>query len=314
MFCIDLEEKTRNLEENLKCLRKLDSTESLSDSFRDLEVQVKRIKTITDFLKVEEEVLKFNKLLGYEEKIDWDDDDDEPEEKQETQKITTKFITKQVRFTLEKRESYDVFYYNRPTRPINNWSLKFDLGLIQEVPKKKVKINTVSIETKIYFLQLLKQISNSIIDLAHREDWLNEIRRYNDISLEDLYYKFRHNNIYELDIFLEKYNELQDVKITENKYVEKVLHEVENIRTGIMYSWFWELEEKVNELLGTILIKFRIIDMIRDIYLNNACITNDDDRNFIMFESLEKIYKFVCKSEFDFYYDNLLIKLIELKI
>jgi hypothetical protein len=296
MFCINLDDKQSHLQANLSNLKKLDSDNSLGDLFRDLEVQIRKINSLNDFMCIEERICELNKLLGYEESIDWSDD--ESSENLEKNNIT---IVKTVRF-----------YSDQPNQILGSPKL-FNFVSVSDTQKVKRPIikPKLSAETQMNFIHLLKSITNNIIDLVNRENWKLEIIKYEEMDRNELYDKFFYNSIYELDTFLEKNKELCDIKLYENKYVENVCELLKDYKDGCVYNWITNIDKKLDDLLGTILLKYKVIDMIKDLYINNQWIINEETRKTIYYDYLNKLYSFICLSSDDYYYINLLYKLLE---
>jgi hypothetical protein len=305
MFCVNLEDKQMHLQTNLYGLKQLDTSNSLGDLFRDLEVQIRKINSLNDFMTIEERINELNKLLGYEESIDWSDDEsynnNESDEKKNQMQYTVTII-KTVRFYEEPKEiSRNPIY-----RP------KF-FNFLSDIdkPKKSVIKPKLTTETQMNFIYLLKSITNNIIDLVNREDWKLEIIKYEEMSKDELYDRFFYNSIYELDSILEKNRELCDIKLNENKYVESVCEILKEYNNGCVYTWVINIDKKLDDLLGTILLKYKVLDMIKDLHLNNQWITNEETKKTIYYEYLNKLHKFICLSKDDYYYINLLYKLLE---
>ncbi len=265
MFFIecDFEEKKDSLLGQVNFLKKWNKDSSL---FTSIIHSIHDLQSFTEILEIQTKINELDNLLG-NKLLEYNPFEEDIEEEKPIQK--------------EKR----VFFVIENTIEIQQITIETiedvtkQLDLLEEVIMKK----QIDPKKKKRFINLLLKIQTEIVELDIQEEWNRKIESYNKMSEEDIKHLFIRNCLYELDFLLEK-----------SPSFLKTLSQ-QSIQNRIISYWMIEIENKLEELLGTYVLKYTIYLIIKMEKL----------------EKLGRVYEMICKSEKDYYNKCLLEDLLE---
>ncbi len=320
MFSIDFEEKQDTLYNQLSYIKKHNTVIEVNDTIRDLEKKIGNIRNLTDVMDVEDEIKHLNEALGNPLKdydpFEEDSEVDLSEEEAESDKEVT-CSQKHVKFDLPMNNKstvvihrYNIINYNVIGRTPKKDSLEFitkQLDIMNGSTSKKKAAITEEFKSK--FIQLIRNVELTLLDPQAKYKWFNVVNEFQEMTLEDMFFRFAQNNIYQLDNILEmEYNKVSIVKHSCCEKIFDMLQDFEELET---ISCMIEIEEKLEEFLGTLLVKYKIIEILKDIHEHTMKFTKRIEKKEYLNDEITRLYQLICKTKTDYHNKNLLKVLLE---